>query len=352
MIRHLTLHLTNSCNLNCDYCHVAASQHSSTQYGLISDGNIKKLFPPSVNSVSFAGGEPFFSKQNLYHLINLLPNYIQSVAITTNGTLLTDGDFEFLKTKNIRLQFSIDGCKYFHDSNRGTGCFDIAMRNIFKAISYGIRVDLLTTVSKSNIQSMDEFLRSVDRKGIENITLLHFTPKGRGEIHNTEEIEDKEWIAFVFNLIRRDKTRFTRIWVQPRFLTQEMIKLCNAEREITYCNCYSPSFAYVDLTTGNVYPCGLSFNTPIKFGNIKDPKIKSINELIAERPNYIIPEDCQDCEYLSSCKGGAKCYAWLSNKDYNSKDNHCDGSKWLPICPFPAIMVSGEQMHTKKPTII
>ncbi len=352
MIKHLTLHLTDTCNLRCEYCHVAAIRNSSNHCDIIADEDLIKLFSPSVKSVSVAGGEPFIDKQKLYHLLDILPTTIQDVAITTNGTLLQESDFIEMKSRHIRLQFSIDGSEDKHENNRGRHTYTILKRNIDKAISYGLRVDLLTTVGRSNIDTVIPFVKQMDKEGIENITLLHFTPKGRGIEHSQEEVNDFEWFIFVTTIGKKLDNRFTRVWIQPRFLTENMVEQLNSVRKITFCNCFEPNYAYVDLTSGLVYPCGLAFRTPLCFGNICDQTVESINELGKNTAQFQVPTSCSSCQHVLACKGGAKCYSWLENQDYNTKDTHCHYGSLLPICPFPAIMVSGPSMHTKQPTIV
>lgn len=352
MIKHLTLHLTNACNLNCEYCHVAAIRNTSNTSGFISDHDIMKLFPDSVYSVSVAGGEPFLDKQRLYHLLNLIPSTIRSVAVTTNGTLLEDRDFDILKSKHVRIQFSIDGKKENHEENRGEHTYDLLKGNIDKAIFNGLRVDLLTTVGNSSLDSIVSFVKEADKNGVDNITLLHFTPKGRGKAHGSEEVDDIKWFEFVTTIGKKLNNQYTRVWIQPRFMTEELVKQCNSIRDITFCNCFDPQYAYVDLTTGKVYPCGLSFGTPICFGNISNSSILTINDVLNNNEKFVIPQECSDCQKLTFCKGGAKCYSWLEAHDFNRKDPHCEGNSLLPICPFPAIMVSGPSMQTKQPTIV
>lgn len=352
MIRHLTLHMTDACNLECQNCHVAAKCNGYNPCGIIGDSDLMKLFPDSVFSVSLAGGEPFLDKRRLYHLLDIIPPKVQSIAVTTNGTLLNDKDFEILKSRSIRLQFSVDGNKIEHEANRGMHTYDILQENISKAIKNGIRVDLLTTVGKSNVNSIIQYVKENDKKGIDNLTLLHFTPKGRGERHSSEELDDIFWFIFVNSIRNQLHNKYTRVWIQPRLLTEKMIVECNSVRNITFCNCFEPKYAYIDLTTGKVYPCGLSLRTPLCFGNICDPTMRTINEVVRNNMMFKIPSDCIKCQNVLSCKGGAKCYAWLESQNYNAKDPHCRNNFLLPICPFPAMMVSGPLMRTKQPTIV
>jgi len=349
MLKHLTIHLTKACNLNCEYCHVAA------EAGLKDDNTIDKriidnLFAPSLKSVSVAGGEPFYVKRKLYGFLNFIPENIESVAITTNGLLIDDEDFNIIKDKNIRLQFSVDGNVKEHENNRGKGTYQTVIYNIKKAIDNGIRVDVLTTVSNENINDIENFINKIDEIGVENISLLHFTPKGRGGYRPENEVSKTKWIKFCYGLKRMTCNAKTRIWVQPRFLTIEQINNMEEDRKINMCNCHRFEYAYVDIDDGVVYPCGLAYDTPLSIGTLKEFDIDSLIRRAIEKDT--IPDECSNCSLAAKCGGGAKCYAWLGKKRLNAKDPWCNHDGFVPICPFPAVYVGGPNMKTEKPTIV
>ena len=113
MVKHVTIHLTKTCNLNCEFCHVAA-QCKGKDTNKIDRQILENLFAPTVESISIAGGEPFFVKGKLYDLLDQIPESMKSVGITTNGLLLNDKDIQILKKKNVRLLFSMDGTPLDH----------------------------------------------------------------------------------------------------------------------------------------------------------------------------------------------------------------------------------------------
>ena len=219
-----------------------------------------------------------------------------------------------------------------------------------KANSAGIRTDVLTTVTKDNMYHMEEYIKSVDELGIENLMLLHFTPKGRGAYIPEQEVPQLEWMRFCVELGKNLKELKTRVWIQPRFMMKSSVQKMDKERMVQLCNCHRFEYAYVDIDDGMVYPCGLAYNTPLEIGSLKNEKLQDlIQRAVAENQ---IPKECKNCENVELCKGGAKCYAWLIKKNICAKDPHCSGGNIIPVCPFPAEYIAGPKMKTKVPTIV
>jgi radical SAM protein with 4Fe4S-binding SPASM domain len=290
-------------------------------------------------------------KKRLYDFIEKALKYVKNIAITTNGILITDEDLEILKKKDIRLQFSIDGLEAYHDQIRGEGTFKRTLKNIKKAVEYGLSVNILTTVSRENLSEIPELLKFVDKLGVENVHLLHFTPKGRGKILPEIEMHPEEWMEFV------DKvggfTKNVRTWIQPRFLKPEDLSGLDPERAITKCNHLKYDFAYIDLESGEVYPCGLAYDTELRIGNLKERSLPEIVSSHLKRVDELTPKECAGCSQESVCAGGAKCYALYRYGDILRKDPFCtDIERFIPICPFPAVLVGGPGMKTMKPTVV
>lgn len=349
MVKHITVHITSTCNLNCEFCHVAAKFNNNEEEPLDVQ-MLDNLFTPSVESISIAGGEPFFVKKKLYEFLNYIPDSIKDIAITTNGLLISEEDIEMLKMKRIRLQMSLDGMDIYHEKNRGENTYGKSIDSLKKAVNAGIRVDALTTVSNDNIEHISKFIKSIDDLGIENLTLLHFTPKGRGSFRPELEVPYDEWIRLIARLRKELNDVNTRIWIQPRYLTRNTIEMLDKSRSIHLCNCFTFKYAYVNVCDGSVYPCGLAYDTPLKVGSIKTNSLQYLaNEAVK---NTTVPKECSCCDAVDICKGGAKCYGLLGSGSVDKRDSHCKGGKVIPICPFPAMYIAGPKMKTNKPTIV
>ncbi len=146
-IEQITLQVTQSCNLRCDYCTYSGNYnnrtHTMKRMSLETacraiDFLVKHSRCTKRCIVGFYGGEPLLE----INLIRKVINYIESeysqkqfaYAMTTNGTLLTDEMVDYLVEKDILLTISIDGPRDIHDLNRcfenGRGSFDIVIHNL------------------------------------------------------------------------------------------------------------------------------------------------------------------------------------------------------------------------------
>lgn len=348
MIKHITVHLTNRCNLRCRYCHIDAGIHGEDS--VLNIEECKNIFIDTLQSVSIAGGEPFCDKERLYAFLDIIPKRITDVAITTNGLLVNEDDLNNMHKRNVRLQISVDGKINEHEYNRGNNTYEKTIKTIINAVNKGIRVDVLTTVSRTNKDTLLEHIEYMDAIGVTNLTLLHFTPKGRGEGVPEEETHRIEWVQLQNELRKKIVTKNMRVWIQPRFSTYNQLSDSERVRGINICNMYKLEYAYVDVVDGSVYPCGLAYGTPLMMGNFRK---QSLYEIINNVQNQNeCPDECKECNKVKLCRGGAKCYSWLIYGDINKKDPYCKNDNIIPICPFPAIKISGPKMKTIRPTIV
>ena len=129
---HYTLHLTNRCNLRCDYCYV---DHGETDMSPETARAAADLAGRDAKRAGliFFGGEPLLRRELIYNTVayararereNDCRYYFK---ITTNGLLL-DGEFlDFACRENMFVALSLDGTKQAHDAHRhdaqGQGCY-------------------------------------------------------------------------------------------------------------------------------------------------------------------------------------------------------------------------------------
>lgn len=157
-IAQITLQVTQSCNLACEYCPYAskitsknARSHSNKKmtwetakkaldfYATHSSNREKVL-------VTFYGGEPMLA----FDLIEKCIQYSDALFagkeveyhFTTNGTIMSEESLEFIVEHKIHVMFSIDGPKEIHDIHRrfrnDKGSFDLAFETASRLINaYG-----------------------------------------------------------------------------------------------------------------------------------------------------------------------------------------------------------------------
>jgi len=154
---HYTLHLTNRCNMACDYCQ-AARREANT----MSPETAKKAIDLAARAceksigIIFYGGEPLLVKE----LIAGTVEYCRSIGkkngfffhykIVTNGLLLDESFMKYAQDNGILLTMSHDGIKDAHDSHRrtcgGEGTFDVLSDKIGLLLSYQPYAPVMMTV--------------------------------------------------------------------------------------------------------------------------------------------------------------------------------------------------------------
>ena len=140
--------ITEQCNLRCTYCCYSGDYKNNRKHStsLMSTKDIDEVFgyiqvhcKKDSLKVAFYGGEPLTNFSTLRYAIlkarAIWGNAVE-ISVSTNGVLLTKDKVDWLVEQNVRLDISIDGGKYTHDSQRkdiiGNGSFE----KIYAAISY------------------------------------------------------------------------------------------------------------------------------------------------------------------------------------------------------------------------
>lgn len=115
---HLTLHLTERCNLRCRYCYAPHRevQDMTLQTARQAMALGKRLTPPGeICGIAFFGGEPLLCWELLQRVVLEGGHRFK---VTTNGTLLTDERLDWLVAHHVLVAMSLDGTALAHDAHR------------------------------------------------------------------------------------------------------------------------------------------------------------------------------------------------------------------------------------------
>jgi uncharacterized protein len=145
----ISLNVSSSCNLACQYCYAARGNFGGTQTAPMSwptaqaaiDRLVQTADRAAPLTVGFLGGEPFVNRR----LIHRAVAYGASVAaergldvrysVTTNATLLEPADIALLQRHAFAVTVSLDGARDVHDGQRprhgsGAGSWTDAVERI------------------------------------------------------------------------------------------------------------------------------------------------------------------------------------------------------------------------------
>jgi len=194
-IAGLSLQVTQSCNLRCQYCvysgtgQYAQRSHTNTTMPLeIARKGIDFLNAHSRDHhtvfLGFYGGEPllrfpFISQCVTYAKAGLRGRDIR-FTLTTNGTLLNDRIGEYMVENQFSLVVSLDGPRELHDARRrykasARGTFDTVMKNLDRlAERFPRYVEKQVSISmvldaNANFRCQSEFTTTLSQLGIARV---------------------------------------------------------------------------------------------------------------------------------------------------------------------------------------
>ena len=141
-IKALCLHVSHTCNLNCEYCFAAQGKYNGERAVMSAEVGRQAIDFLIENSegrrnleVDFFGGEPLMN----FEVVKETVAYARSIekkfdknfrfTLTTNGMLIDDEVIEFANRECHNVVLSLDGRKEVHDALRktvnGKGSYDI-----------------------------------------------------------------------------------------------------------------------------------------------------------------------------------------------------------------------------------
>jgi len=175
----LTLHLTDKCNLNCDYCFVPRSDK------VMSFETAKAAVDfacrnSKATGLLFYGGEPLLEKQLIYDIveytqfIKLKTRHDFIYKITTNGTLLDEDFLKMSQKVSLTVGFSHDGPfqDRFRFLNEGGVTFSILEEKIDLLLKYQPYAVAMSVIDPSYAHNIMEVINFLFGKGFK---YLHFS---------------------------------------------------------------------------------------------------------------------------------------------------------------------------------
>ncbi len=166
------LHITNACNLHCDYCYVQKNSEHMTDD--TSKRSVDALIRSAVSyhyqgiHLAYAGGEATLRFPQVIATHDYALEQCQklglslSASMVSNGTALPVRYIDQLKQRQISLMISLDGIDEQHDQQRpfvnGQGSFSFVDRTITRLLKHELVPYINVTVTPRNLAALPELL--------------------------------------------------------------------------------------------------------------------------------------------------------------------------------------------------
>ncbi|MDR2351610.1 MAG: radical SAM protein [Deltaproteobacteria bacterium] len=300
-IKYLILLLTRRCNLRCSYCYNGDEIEADMSRGQLAQ--IFELISPGKGPIhiQLTGGEPTLVpeliEQAVFWALDLKKKSGRptTLALQTNGTLITPELARNFRTWGLEVGVSLDGPPDVNELTRG-GSRDL-MRGLEILGDQGVPFRVTTVVSKQNALRLHEvplFLASNPASRGMGLDLL--TQKGRGGTPASPgELQmGVKKLKETLGLVNRFR--------QSPFVLRELEKV-NSAKNGKFCEIFCEAHRGLSLAvtpTGQMYPCGQAVGeNAFCLGTLGEPRRPSKNLHGVKLKN----PDCKNCPLQGFCPG-------------------------------------------------
>jgi AdoMet-dependent heme synthase len=355
--------VTQSCDLACKHCRAAAQPVPHPDELTTAEGRalIDQIAAMHVPIFVFTGGDPL-KRKDVFELVRYAAEKGVQVAVTPSATpLLTrEALFQFKEAGLVRLGISLDGsCPEIHDKFRGLpGAWARTIQAIEWANEAGVPIQVHTTISRHNVDDLDNLCALFERLAIVMWNVFFLVPVGRGQLADLLSGEEFERVfGKIYELSQRVsfQIKTTEAMHYRRYLLQHNLE----ERRIGHGHPHRPAgyeagaptidaqsrtagwatrrvndgkgFVFISHI-GNVYPSGF---LPIQAGNVKGTPLAEIYRhapiFKALRDTARLKGKCGACEYKEIC-GGSRARAYALTGDPLAAEPCCiyQPKHWIP----------------------
>lgn len=314
-LKEVAFEVTHKCNLRCEHCYnednLGHEKEMGTSNAVAAMETIRDF---GAVKIKFGGGEPLARKD----FFELYDNAIEmgfDVNFSTNGLLLSERMDEIIYHDVKKLQISIDGIGDLHDKIRNqSGLFNAVEKNIVDLNKNGVKVNIATTLTKSNYGEIDGLLDFCKEKEIHRWKIMKYIPKGPTDSLMLERSEYKAAAKKLLELKRKNKSDLEII------IAREFD--CISENpDYNDMQCFGGKSFLSMKPNGDITPC--SYIGGILCGNILRV---TMEEIWNNKEMASFGEDCYDknCPAGEKCRGGCKAISYYIKGSFS-----CDPYCWI-----------------------
>ena len=313
--------LTYRCNLSCEFCYAGCSRtglpEGWSEDAVMSDDDVCAALDAIRHdgrcpSVSFTGGEPTV-RPALPRFIAHAKGLGMKVNIISNGQNLKPKLVAKLRDAGLdSAQLSLEGpTAEIHDRivNR-EGAFERLLAGAARLREAGIRVHTNTTISRSNVEHLEDIVDLIADRGHERLTMNFVLPCGtaKGALDEGDlQLTYSQMGPILLRVRDRAEARGVEfIWYSP-------IPACifnTVAHGLGNQGCAAADGLLHVNPAGDVLPCS-SFDHHESLGNILRDGFENVWQSKAARffrKKQMMPASCQGCSNAEFCQGACTLY--------------------------------------------
>ena len=329
---HPVYEVTSRCNLRCIHCHARGGEpypgELDTEGALRVIDNLTTV--KDFRVLVFTGGEPLV-RRDIWTLTEHAASLGYGIVFATNGILIDRPTARRMEKLGVLgAAISLDSVKpEKHDAFRGVpGAWKGAVRGARNVLDAGMYLQINITISKFNLEEMEDLLRFADKLGAHVVLLYTFVGVGRGSLYRRLALTPEEFARVIqkaFELQRELELVISPVaapWYYAYLAKKSVMSVDTLRSFVT--GCIAARGMFYIKPDGEVWPCPF---TPVSAGNVSgQPAIEIWNgplfRRLRDRSN--LGEPCRSCPYREIC-GGCRARALARTGDLFAGD---------PVCPI------------------
>lgn len=363
-LEHLTIQLTQNCNLRCSYCPYTGGYdnrrhfNKATSIETIQKG-IDYLFTHSQNttqlSIGFYGGEPLLEipllKKAVAYIEEIKEGRNVYLTLTTNGTLLSDDNVEYLIKKDIHVLLSLDGAKEYHDANRvfpnGKGSFDVIMEKLRhlkqQYPAFFSKLMINSVISTNNdLSCTNDFFNANHVLEELNVNMNTINENNSKTIIQYDEnfkiIDDfetcKSYLYMIGKISQRHVSKLYKLNEGKIYSTYKILKPYKMQKKESHPGgpCLPGVTRLFMDVNGYFYPCERISETSeiMRIGHINQGiDLKKAKYLL--NVGSVTEEECKNCFAFNFCKACCACADGNTELSREKKLTYCDGIRYMAL---------------------
>jgi heme b synthase len=336
--------LTQNCNLFCAHCRGSAGEG---QYnGELTTEEcfhlIDQILEVGKPIIILTGGEPLV-RQDVLKIAKYAVTKGLRVVMGSNGTLITQEMAAKLKAVPIsRLGISLDfPVAKLQDDFRGKeGAFAAALAGIANAQQAGIEVQINSTITKLNVNYLDELLALALKVGAVAFHPFMLVPTGRGKGLESVELPPEQYEQTLNWIYNKQMELGDRMFFKPTDVPHYLRVVKQRQKEnqgikkSKVTTAHNPTNSISRGCLAGIGFCFISYQGKVKGCGYLDVEAgdirkESFSQIWANSPLFgklrdlsNIKGKCGVCEYKRIC-GGCRARAYEATGDYLEAEPYC-----------------------------
>ncbi|WP_298814348.1 radical SAM/SPASM domain-containing protein [Chloroflexus sp.] len=325
------LHVTNECNLRCDYCFVSKTpdemdfERGKQAIDAVARSAVRNGFRRI--KLKYAGGEATLN----FPLVVALHQYAGDLAarhglklegiVLSNGVAIGSRVIRALRASGIRLMISLDGIGEHHDTHRrfanGHGSFSRVARALDRLAQHGIKPSISITLSRRNLSGLAATVEYLLERELP-FTINFYRENDCSASFSDLAYHDEQIIASMreaFAVIARR--------LPPYSLLGALLDRARLDTPHDYPCGVGRSYMVIDHH-GGVAKCHMEIERTVTSVVVEDP-LRLIREDREGVQNPAVAEKagCRECAWRYWCAGGCPLLTYRVTGRYDVKSPNC-----------------------------